>query len=449
MSTPHKNIRLKGTPFCENLRRLREEKQLTKSELADRAGLTSRTVNDLEACKRNRAQEKTVIALATALDITAADLLGRNNETNGPGPGANPGNGERRPLITRYLGIALLTSLLLVLVLVSWNLWRFSCRHAEYDLQEYRVIAHDAIFGAAIWSLESPNRIRFCEPAPWHDEELLVGLGSETGTGGRLLNLERATGDTLWVMEPDLEQVVAAFGEEDVRAANFICTDFKPFGLGSRNEQEIVVRFTHGLYYPAVLCLVGRDGTRLGQYANKGHIYGMQVVDLDEDGEPELLATGTNNAKAYQGGTVMILDREHWSGASVDEFCDPHSQVPDSARVRLVLPQLPAPYMDYVGAIRLEATTPLVHHSPDGDALIAVTLSASAVADFIVYLDEKLNPLGCELTDSFEATIRRTWPDSLAVGDGPLEPAWRAEWLATAKRFEAGHWPPAGRMSGR
>lgn len=448
MSPPRKNIRLSGTPFCEILQRLREERQLTKAELADRAGLTSRTVHDLETGKRECAQEKTLIALATSLDVTVADLLGRNDEAGGDGDYPEASDCDRRPLISRHMGIALLASLLLVLALVWWNLWRFSCRHAEYDLESHRLIAHDAIFGAEIWSLQSTDRLMFCEPAPWHDEELLIGLGSETRNGGRLLNLERASGDTLWVMAPDLDEVVAAFGEQDVRAANFSCTDFKPFGTGADGAPQIVVRFTHGLYYPALVCRVDRAGRRLNQYANKGHLYGLQEIDLGDDGEPELLVTGTNNAKAYQGATVMLLDREHWAGASIDEQCNPESQVPDSARVRLVLPQFPPPYMQHLGSIRLQATNPQIHHSPDGDVLISVSVAASATATVIVYLDGELRPLGCDLTDGFASEIRRTWPDSLAVGTGPLDPAWLAEWLAGARRFEAGHRPPVGSGSG-
>lgn len=449
MSSPRKNIRLVGTPFCENLLRLREERRLTKTELADRAGLTPRTVHDLEAGKRERAQERTLIALASALEVTVADLIGRNaNGNENPYGNGSRGSGEpvaQRPLISRHTGLAMLSALLIFFALISWNLWRFSCRHAEYDLETQRLIARDAIFGAEIWSLISENTLVFCEPAPWDEKELLVGLGSATSDGGRLLSLERATGDTLWVLEPDLEEVVAAFGAPDVRAANFRCTDFTPLDTDGDGQLEIAVRFTHGLYYPSVLCLVDRVGHRLGQYANKGHLYGLQVVDLEQDGRQELVATGTNNAKAYQGATVLILDRDHWAGASVDSLCDPASQVPDSARVRIVLPQFPAPYMEHIGSIRLAADNPQIHHSPGGKALISAAVDAGAAASMILYLDQDLNALGCDLSDGFAAEIRSSWPDSLAVGTGPLDPAWLAGWLAGARRFEAGHWPPAGR----
>ena len=59
-----------------------------------------------------------------------------------------------------------------------------------------------------------------------------------------------------------------------------------------------------------------------------------------------------------------------------------------------------------------------------------------------VYLDAELNPVGAEPVDWFMETITMRWPEEVRTIPGPLDPDWRTAWLSTAKRFEAGHWPP-------
>lgn len=61
-----------------NLRRLRNVSNLSQEELADRAGLDRTYISSLERC-RYSATIDTVDQLATALDVTAADLLTPNS----------------------------------------------------------------------------------------------------------------------------------------------------------------------------------------------------------------------------------------------------------------------------------------------------------------------------------------------------------------------------------
>ena len=440
MSPPRKNIALPRDEFPGRLQRLREERRLSKSDLAGHSGLTYRTIHDLEQGRRDRVQERTLHAIAEALDVSLADLLGSEpSVANSDAP-----KHTRRPLMSRRSSLVTLAILLVVLAVAAGNLWNFAQRHAHWEIEEYRLTLKDAVIHTEIWMLESKSRIMFCEISPWNDEHLLVGLGSQTSDGGRLLCLERATGDTLWTMAPDIDEVVAAFGEEIVLAAGFSCNHLTPIDWDGDGTTELVVHFVHGLYYPAVVCVIDAEGRRLGQYANKGHLYGWLVVDLDRDGSEEFLVTGTNNAKDYQGATAILLDREHWRGASIDSLCSPQSQVPDSARIRLVLPQYPAEYMAQSGVTRLEGANPQIHQSQDESALISLGIGTQTDSHFIIYLDGQLRPIGCEIVDFFARVVRDEWPAGLKEGTGPGDTVWRAQWLADHRRFEAGHWPPAG-----
>ena len=89
--TPHVDVGGNGLP--DRLRRLRLERGLTKQELAERAGLSGRTVRDLENRRRDRVQEKTVLLIAEALEVEPAVLLGTRAESVSSPPAVT----HRRP----------------------------------------------------------------------------------------------------------------------------------------------------------------------------------------------------------------------------------------------------------------------------------------------------------------------------------------------------------------
>jgi len=72
---------------------------------------------------------------------------------------------------------------------------------------------------------------------------------------------------------------------------------------------------------------------------------------------------------------------------------------------------------------------------------INVTVGWDVDERIIVTMDNQLHPIRSDISDSFIETLE-SWPDSLTNGAGPADKQWRARWLATSRRFEAGHWPP-------
>ena len=55
--------------FAARLRKLREARNLSKTDLADKAGPTYRTVQNLETNRHKRAQEKTLMGLAEGTEV--------------------------------------------------------------------------------------------------------------------------------------------------------------------------------------------------------------------------------------------------------------------------------------------------------------------------------------------------------------------------------------------
>lgn len=426
-----RNVDISLCDLPERLKRLREAQHLTQADLAERAGLSYRTVLDLEKGRRDRVQSKTLMLLSNALGVDYETLIEpvRRDET--------PVGRRRIPTWALFLGPVLLVAA----VLATLGL-RDADRY-EVDREGHRVVARDDWLGLRCWSRSFEAKIRFCEISPRNKDVVLVGLYGDTVEGGYLVALGRDHGRILWRVAPDVAAVADAFGEEVAYAANYSCTAIAAPDLDGDGVPELVARFCHALWYPNTLCFIGPEGELESQYSHKGHLYAQLVQDLDGDGRDELIECGTNNTKAYQGATVLILDESHRSGASVDAEAAPQSTVPDSARVRLVLPQFPEPYMRQLGAQRLEASLIKSGTGADGEVHLLVTVGTKSEAMLIVELDRDLRPLSCGVCDGFlDRMEREHWPAELVDGTGPGDPAWREAWLEQAVRFEAGHWPP-------
>jgi len=439
-----RNVDISGGNLPCRLKQLREQKHMTQTDLAKRAGLSYRTVLDLERRRRERVQVKTLMLLSDALEVTYEELLGNAVE--------NGDNGtllevwlQARPPLWRHPRIVTPAVLILLIVVVGMIVMG-NVSAARYELVDDRmkVVARGNWLGVHCWSREFGARIRVCETSPWSEDVVLIGLYGDTVGGGRLVALDRETGETLWEVAPDVDAIARAFGEDVAFSANYSCTGLASPDLDGDGTPDLVARFCHGLWYPNALCFIDSEGRLTSQYSHKGHIYVMQAEDIDEDGKDELIVAGTNNTQAYQGATVFVLDETHRSGASVDAKAAPDSAEPDSALYRVVLPQFPEPYMRYVGAVRLETNQIKTSVNAQGDFRLTVTVSSAGQGILIVEMDNELHPLSCGVADAFlGSTDLNQWPDSLIVDTGPGDEAWRTAWVDGHVRFEAGHWPPA------
>lgn len=65
--------------FTERLKKLRVEARLTQAELAEKAGVTARTIQNYELGSRKPSNMMIVQKLATALGVTAEDLLSESD----------------------------------------------------------------------------------------------------------------------------------------------------------------------------------------------------------------------------------------------------------------------------------------------------------------------------------------------------------------------------------
>jgi len=79
---------------------------------------------------------------------------------------------------------------------------------------------------------------------------------------------------------------------------------------------HIVVSSNHHINYPnQVAVLASKSGSVLSEYWHRGYLLRMAVVDIDGDGEPEVLLGGVNDAPEYKQATLIIFDHRQLSGA--------------------------------------------------------------------------------------------------------------------------------------
>lgn len=425
----HVDIGRSGLPA--RLKRIRQQHGLSRQELADRAGLSSRTLRDLENGKRDRFQEKTVLLLAEALGVELSVLMGDE-----PGPSVDSASGRRfSPMLLAILGLILLVA---VLGGIGYSL---SISRATFDIVDGDVVARDGLGGRELWTLDWRANAQVIQTGPWREGALLVGLGYQASDGGRVLVIDRKDGRVLDELMPDIESVRQAFGYEILaEGIGFSVRGLHLLDLDGDGASELLVEFIHAKYYPFILAVYESDGHRLGHYLSRGHISEVHIEDLDGDGCDEVIASGTNNSPAFQGATLIRLEEGFWSGATFDRISGGRADIPDSAAARLVVPSFGQPYMGLLGRTRLTARGTSTFRGPDGRTMITTSLAAGEIG-VILTCDAELNPVKVAPSDAFRAAVA-AWPDSVKLREGFPSQAWLDRWLATASRFEAGDWPP-------
>ena len=193
-------------------------------------------------------------------------------------------------------------------------------------------------------------------------------------------------------------------------------------------EPEVAVSFIHMRSYPSFVMALNRRGEILGQYLSRGHVYAMEAIDLDGHGKQALICGGANNRVPYHGGTIFILDHEHWSGAAVDPFNGGNLEVGDGSRLRILIPAFELKMLDWMNFSRLHVGGIMVS-GPSSEAGIQF-LAAVGVdgAKLHLKLDSDLNPLWARPTDSLVREVNR-WPVEDPATYGPNCPAWRTQWM--------------------
>lgn len=350
-------------------------------------------------------------------------LIQQNNLYFGwPGVAAPP---RRRPWM---MTAALAVGVVAVLMLGFLGALRLRTAWVEPAVKGNGISGEARFFGR-VWSEEHKADVGPVVEAPWGDANVLVyGLRGGATDGARVFARDLRTGDLIWSILPDREEIRQAFGDEYLGDGFFGARTLDFGDFDGDGIDELVVMWGHHRWYPAIVARVSPEGALLDSYYHFGVIYDQYVGDLDGDGREDFLFAATNNGRAYQGATLVLLQDGYWQGASVDSLVGADSPIREGAVYRVVLPQYPEPYMSLLTAQRLRAEGLSVGWK-DGSVRIEASVGNDEGSGSVVTFDAQLHPLSVQIGDSMEVAAR-DWSDG--ERERFMDPEFQRRWLGSA-----------------
>lgn len=120
-----------------------------------------------------------------------------------------------------------------------------------------------------------------------------------------------------WRFVPGRKEVVDNLGRSF--APPYCVSAFGVVRSPSLPSSRIVVSSVHRWSFAdQVAVLDAKTGKLVSEYWHRGHLSTLAVVDLDGDGEPEVLLGGVNDAPEYKQATVVVFDHRRISGGCGD-----------------------------------------------------------------------------------------------------------------------------------
>ncbi len=423
-----RNIDIRGSGLPRRLMALRRQANLSRADLAEKAGITERTVRDLESGRRPAVQEKTLSLIAGALGMSVQELLAQPPPVSAPKP--------RRLSI----GLRLLPALAVILAgAILWSADSAGILGVRWEEDGQGISVYSQATQRALWRTDHEVNIRGACLAPWEDSDILTyGLDSGRQTG-QFLTRDLRSGEVLWSTSIGAEEAAMMFNDSVNDGGGFHCRGFAFGDLDGDGVSEVILRFMHDLHSPSVVRACDRHGDILGTYANHGHILSLLCDDLDGDGKDEVLAVGTGKGFSRPGATVILFDAEHFSGASVDRPSRLKPQLLDDSVARLVLPNFEDRHMELLGETRLMSSRIETYHNPAGG--VNIHLFVMHNMPVIVKLDASLNPISALPSDALVTHVR-SWP---ASDQDLVSAAHLSRWLERRLLFQNGTLVPTPR----
>ncbi len=427
--------------FRERLNRLCAQAGLDAIELARRSGVSVRVVRDLMVGTRTRASRRTLDALATTLRTsTEALLAGAPDGVVAQGPAATRTWWKRHGGLVAIgvIGAVVLVACLLVKRRDPDLVFNVTCDGRQIELRDRRS-------ATPAWRDRLTSPVSIAVIGPWHRDNLAI-YGTRAGgvDAGRLyvraLRHPERLLQTITLsprgLYPAEIATTGSFGPvSSCEPSNCDCARMPD--IDGDGEHEIVVKWGFDPWYPACLALYERstDGgiDETHAYFTCGAIRDVYAGDIDGDGKDEVVFLSTNNARAYQGAMITVLDDTHWSGAAIDSLsAATHWAAPgiaaDGCLARVILPQFSPELMTALDCMRLEPAGLEVSHTPDGELRIRMTINAPSW--MTITLDGRLEPIDVQLTD----VLDRQLPAALSA---QFHNGYVEKWLATRVHFGA------------
>ncbi len=225
------------------------------------------------------------------------------------------------------------------------------------------------------------------------ETEVILGTAvKQHEFNGKLMFLE-TDGSIKWEYS---SHPVLKFGDNEY-SNNYGTAFIYPFQHSDSPMHEFYVRFSHMPWFPSRLVRFDINGQLLNEFIHPGAIYDMELLDLNQDGEQELLLGGTNNG--FNSAAVAILPSRNFSGTvpSVEDHHSLNNGVVDSNLIYIKFPRWGK--YDYQRTNARTNVQDIFPDSENGFIVMVVLGNANSGTTYLYNFDFELNVVGLSLTD--------------------------------------------------
>jgi len=218
---------------------------------------------------------------------------------------------------------------------------------------------------------------------------------ASTGHGESLVSFD-ARGRKAWEFSPG--HTVVDLRSREFEPPYFISAT-AAIKSGSSKTATVVVSSLHNWSFPdQIVRLDAVTGHLLSEYWHRGHLNHMLVMDLDGDGEPEVILGGVNDSPEYARATLVVFDHRWISGSSTKPDGTPHFQGMAPGTEKAIVRFSKSPISQGLEFNRVREMC-----ERDGHLVVTVSESTSEPqGPCVVYdLDRTLHPLNVGLCEDF------------------------------------------------
>ena len=227
------------------------------------------------------------------------------------------------------------------------------------------------------------------------ENEVILGTAvKQREFNGKLMFLE-TDGTVKWEYS---SHPVLTFGENEY-SDNYGTAFILPFQHKDDVWHEFYVSFSHMPWFPNRLVRFDINGQVLNEFIHPGAIYDLELIDLNQDGEQEILLGCTNNG--FNSAAVAILPSRNFSGTvpSLEAQHGLNNGVVDSNLTYIKFPRWGK--YDYAGSNARTNVQDIFPDSKHGFIAIVVLGNGNSGETFFYNFDFDLNVVGLSPADGF------------------------------------------------
>ncbi len=264
------------------------------------------------------------------------------------------------------------------------------------------------------------------------ENEVILGTAVKRHEfNGQLMYLE-TDGQVAWNYS---EHPILKFGEYEY-TNNYGVHFIYPYKHEDSQEYDIYARFSHMPWFPNRLARFNLKGELLDEFIHPGSINDMEFIDLDNNGEMEIILGGTNNG--FNAAAIAILPSRNYGGTTP---LWESNRILEGWGVDSNLIYIKFPHWgiyDPTGTNSRSHVDDVFLDSDQGFIVSVVLGDVKIVGSYLYNFDKDLNLIGLSVSDGFFALYhkqfgkkffdkfdRKTWYHQMTQLDIWKDGSWR------------------------